>query len=262
MSQPWQVSYCTTGAAIWGESGRTPCRFPPLFVYSKSCRTTWSCALPKTKINSVVVQHCNPERALLLERHAVCMLWWLACSPVSVLPSQGRFLFPSSPRIHNFPCDFIYKKLIFPGQQWVVSLSSWELLRDGSLGGEWRACKLGDLWGGEHFLNASVLGSFWEWTTHVLCLPTSEEQTGCRHEGSWPWSTWEAKWSLSFWQYPGFSEKAAWFSHVSEGLAEFLGCFLCLPASNSHEMSARNELQECSCTRLQYCAAMATSAKP
>lgn len=145
MSQPWQVSYCTTGAAIWGESGRTPCRFPPLFVYSKSCRTTWSCALPKTKINSVVVQHCNPERALLLERHAVCMLWWLACSPVSVLPSQGRFLFPSSPRIHNFPCDFIYKKLIFPGQQWVVSLSSWGMgvLEENEGPASWEICGVG-----------------------------------------------------------------------------------------------------------------------
>lgn len=67
---------------------------------------------------------------------------------------------------------------------------------------------------------------------------------------------------LSFWQHLGICEKAACFSHVSEGLAEFLGCFLRLLASSSHEMSAGNELQECSWTHLRFCAAMATSAKP
>lgn len=208
----------------------------------------------------------QPRAPVLLGRHAVCMLWWLACSPVSVLPSQGRFLFPSSPRIHNSPCDFIYKKLIFPGRQWVVSLSSWELLRDGSLGGEWRACKLGDLWGGEHLPECQCSGRLLGMDhTHAVSLYLR----GADGVQAWRFMAMVHLGSkvipqalLSFWQYPGISEKAACFSHVSEGLAEFLGCFLCLPASNSHEMSAGNELQECSCTRLQYCAAIATSAKP
>lgn len=203
----------------------------------------------------------QPWALMLLER-AVCMLWWLACSPLSVLHRRGRLLFPLSPRIHNSPCDFTRSSffLVSSGLCSSASESSWGM---GALEGNegpagWEICGVGST-----FPNASVLGSFWEWTTHVLVSrpPQRSRQSAAHGHGDSggqvvPWAL------LSFQQHPGICEKAACFSHVSEGLAEFLGCFPRLPASSSHEMSAGNELQECSCTCLQHCAAIATSAKP
>lgn len=136
----------------------------------------------------------QPE-PLCCSRDAVCMLWWLACSPASVLHRERDFLFPWVPE-YKAPLWF-YKKLIFPGQQWVVSLSFWELLRDGCLGGEWRACRLGRLWGGEYIPACQCVGKLLGMDhTRAGVSTTSKEQTGCRHEGSWPRCTQEVKQSL------------------------------------------------------------------
>lgn len=260
MTQPWQVSHCTTSAAFWGESGRTTCLFSPLFVCLKSCRTTWSCAVPKA--NSVVLQHCNPE-PLCCSRHAVCMLWWLACPPV--VRRQGRFFFfPWVPE--SVTPLVILQEAHF---SWSAVGCVPQLLRAPEGGVPWRGIK---------GLQAGIFGvasTFWmpacweasrngphmRWClTHLRAADRVQAWRfmAMVHSGSKVVS----QALLSFWQHPGICEKAACFSHVSEGLAEFLGCFLRLPASSSHEMSAGNELQECSWTHLRFCAAMATSAKP
>lgn len=146
------------------------CSFPRFFVFLKSYRTTWTCAVPKAV--PVVLQHCNTE----LEKHCPrntrrCRLRWSACSPASALRRRGRLLLPLSntkaPESLT-PCvvlkeDHLSWSAVGCVPQLLRAPEGWAPRRGRKgyrVGHSQVPARL--LWGGGTFPNASTLGSFWE----------------------------------------------------------------------------------------------------
>lgn len=250
----FQAGHYTIHAAFWGELGRSLCSLPRFFVCLRSCRTAWTCALPRAV--PVVPQHCNTELSRAA-REARCVQATVVSVLATVSPMQAREIFffsleqYKSPRIYNSLCGFKGGSA-FLGSSGLcpsASASSWEM---GALEGnegpaDW------DVHGSQQDF-CGVGTPSWvptHWATSGNGLRTCWCLTRLRgaHRVQ-AWGLMAALCSgshavpgvpLSFWQSPGICEKAACFSCVSEGLAEFLGCFPHLPASNPPEMSAGNE---------------------